>query len=71
MVGRAELTDQAWEQIAPLLPAHPRRGQRWADHRRVINGILWRLRTAAPLARPPGALRPLADLLRLLRALAP
>ena len=48
MVGRGELTDQAWEQIAPLLPPNGRRGQQWAEHRRVINGILWKLRTGAP-----------------------
>ncbi len=48
MVGRGELTDKAWEQIAPQLPAHRRKGQRWADHRRVINGMLWKLRTGAP-----------------------
>ncbi len=48
MVRRHELTDEAWERIAPLLPAHPRRGQRWRDHRTVVNGILWRLATGAP-----------------------
>ena len=48
MVGRGELTDKAWEQIAPLLPSNGGRGQQWAEHRRVINGILWRLRTGAP-----------------------
>jgi transposase len=48
MVGRGELTDKAWAQLAPLLPSNGRRGQPWADHRRVINGILWKLRTGAP-----------------------
>ena len=48
MVGRGELTDKAWEQLAPQVPAHRRKGQRWADHRRVINGMLWKLRTGAP-----------------------
>ena len=48
MVGRGELTDQAWEQIGPWLPGNGRRGQPWAEHRRVINGILWKLRTGAP-----------------------
>src|SRR5215212_2075039 len=48
MVGRGELTDKAWEQIAPLLPENDRRGGRWRDHRQVINGILWKLRTGAP-----------------------
>ena len=48
MVGRGELTDRAWAQLAPLLPGNQRRGGRWCDHRRVINGILWKLRTGAP-----------------------
>jgi transposase len=48
MVGRGEVTDKAWEQIAPLLPENGGRGGQWQDHRRVVNGILWKLRTAAP-----------------------
>jgi transposase len=48
VVGRGELTDRAWAQLAPLLPRNQRRGGRWCDHRRVINGILWKLRTGAP-----------------------
>ncbi|WP_253836688.1 IS5 family transposase [Promicromonospora thailandica] len=48
-IGRGELTDAAWARIEPLLPsADGRRGGRWRDHRQVINGILWRLRTGAP-----------------------
>ena len=48
MVGRGELTDKAWEHIAPLLPENGGRGGQWQDHRRVVNGILWKLRTGAP-----------------------
>jgi transposase len=48
MVGRGELTDGAWAKIAPLLPMTRRRGKQWSDHRRVINGILWKVRTGAP-----------------------
>ena len=48
MVGRGELTDAAWAQIAPLLPENGRRGKQWRDHRTTINGILWKLRTGAP-----------------------
>src|SRR5918911_1645101 len=47
-VGRGELTDTAWAQIQPLLPAGGKPGGRWRDHRTVINGILWKLRTGAP-----------------------
>jgi transposase len=48
MVGRGEITDAAWEQIEPLLPKNGRKGGRWRDHRTVIDGILWKLRTGAP-----------------------
>ena len=48
MVGRGELTDVAWARIAPLLPADPRRGQAYRDHRTVLNGILWKLSTGVP-----------------------
>ena len=47
LVGRGELTEEAWRFIAPLLPASGRGGQ-WRNHRTVINGILWKLRTGAP-----------------------
>ena len=47
-VGRGELTDAAWATIEPLLPRGGGRGKPWADHRRVINGVLWKLRTGAP-----------------------
>jgi len=45
---RHELTDAAWARIAPLLPADPRRGQAYRDHRMVLNGILWKLSTGVP-----------------------
>lgn len=34
--------------IEPLLPVGRRRGGQWRDHRQVINGILWKIRTGAP-----------------------
>jgi len=44
------LTDAEWARLRPLLP--PERsgkpGHPYEDHRRVINGILWVLRTGAP-----------------------
>lgn len=48
VVGRGELTDKAWAVIEPLLPKPSTRNGRWRDHRQVINGILWKLRTGAP-----------------------
>jgi transposase len=47
LVGRGELTEEAWGVIAPLLPTSGRGGQ-WREHRTIINGILWKLRTGAP-----------------------
>ena len=48
MVGRGEITDAAWERIAPLLPEYGRPGGRWRDHRVILDGVLWKLRTGAP-----------------------
>ena len=48
MVRRGELKDEAWGRIAPLLPKNGRRGKQWKDHRVVVEGILWKLRTGAP-----------------------
>src|SRR5215212_954754 len=44
-----ELTDVQWERLRPLLPPHkPRTGRPAKDHRTVLNGILWILRTGSP-----------------------
>jgi transposase len=48
VIRRGELTDGAWERIAPLLPENGRRGKQWKDHRTIVDGILWKLRTGAP-----------------------
>ncbi|WP_425428700.1 IS5 family transposase, partial [Streptomyces yerevanensis] len=48
MVRRHELTDAQWQKIEPLLPANGRPGGQWADHRKVINGVLFRARTGVP-----------------------
>lgn len=49
-VVRAEkLTDEDWSRIEPLLPVGGAKGGRpWADHRRVVEAILWRYRTGSP-----------------------
>ena len=44
MITRHDLQDEEWARLAPLLPRNPGRGGRWADHRRTINGILFRTR---------------------------
>jgi transposase len=46
---RHELTDEQWERIKPLLPPQkPPIGRPAKDHRLIINGILWILKTGAP-----------------------
>ncbi len=48
-MARTELTDAQWERLRPLLPPQKRRtGRPSKNHRTVINGILWVLRTGAP-----------------------
>jgi transposase len=35
--------------LEPLLPDRtPRRGGQWLDHRKVVNGVMWRTRTGSP-----------------------
>jgi len=44
-----ELTNTQWKRLKPLLPPQkPHTGRPALAHRRVINGILWILRTGAP-----------------------
>jgi transposase len=48
-MGRFDLTDRQWRRLEPLPPPQrPRTGRRNDDHRRVVNGVLWALRTGAP-----------------------
>ena len=49
MNRRFELTDEEWARLARLLPAMtPQRGGRWRDHRQVLNGSLFRVRSGVP-----------------------
>lgn len=43
-----ELTDERWERIAALLAAEqPRVGRPSHDHRRILSGLLWMIRTGS------------------------
>jgi transposase len=49
MGNRGDLTNEQWERIEPLLPKSETKRRRPAqDHRQLLNGILWVLRTGAP-----------------------
>lgn len=58
MVRRHELTDAQWQKIEPLLPGNGRPGGQWADHRTVVNGVLYRARTGVPWPDLPGRYGP-------------
>ena len=48
--SRPLLTEAQWKKIAPLLPKPPRHhkgGRPWIENRRVLEGILWILRSGA------------------------
>lgn len=44
-MGRGDLTNAEWDRLVSFLPRGGARGGRWSDHRRVINGVLYRVRT--------------------------
>ncbi|MCO6748727.1 IS5 family transposase [Streptomyces sp. A10(2020)] len=47
-MGRGDLTNREWSLLEPHLPPSGRRGGRWNDHRTVVNGVLFRVRTGVP-----------------------
>ncbi|MET8577926.1 IS5 family transposase [Streptomyces sp. NPDC005012] len=47
-MGRGDLTNREWSLLEPHLPPSGGRGGRWNDHRTVVNGILFRVRTGVP-----------------------
>jgi transposase len=52
---RHELSDEQWEGLSRRLPAQrPHTGRPGLDHRQVMNGILWVLKTGAPWRDLPG-----------------
>lgn len=55
---RHELTDTQWRAIAHLFPVGRKRGGQWKDHRTILNGLLWLLRTGAPWRDLPERLGP-------------
>lgn len=47
-MARGDLTAAQWRRLKPLLPRRVGRGGNWKPHRKMINGIRWRMRTGAP-----------------------
>jgi transposase len=44
---KAFLSDEQWTNLEPLLPKERSRGRPWANNRRVLEGLLWLLKTGA------------------------
>lgn len=57
---RHELTDEQWNLIEPILPVQRRggRGRPPGDQRKMLNGMMWILRTGAPWRDLPERLGP-------------
>jgi Putative transposase of IS4/5 family (DUF4096) len=49
----APLTDQEWQMVEPLLPSHPPAGRPYNDHRTVVGGIMWVVRTGSSWREMP------------------
>ncbi len=56
---QGQVSDEFWAVVEPLLPSSVgRRGRRWADHRRILEGICWRYRTGSPWRDVPDEFGP-------------
>ena len=42
------ISDDLWALIEPMMPTSQRPGRPWNDHRRTLEGIIWRFRTGSP-----------------------
>ena len=48
LLGAPALTDEHWEQVRPLLPPQkPQTGRPAVDHRLMVEGMLWVVRTSS------------------------
>jgi transposase len=55
---RHRLTDDQWEAIADVFPPRAQTGRPPSDRRKIVDGILWILRTGAPWRDLPEAFGP-------------
>jgi putative transposase len=59
MVRSGVFSDEVWAVVEPVLPSDQgRRGKRWSEHRRVLEGIVWRYRVGAPWRDVPAEFGP-------------
>jgi transposase len=55
---RHRLTDDQWEAIADMFPPPAKTGRPPSDRRKIVDGILWIMRTRAPWRDLPEAFGP-------------
>lgn len=59
------LSDAAWARIEPLMPVASAKGGRpFGDHRRIVEGIIWRFRAGTPWRDVPPQFGPWQTLWR-------
>jgi hypothetical protein len=59
LLGLPALTDEYWEQLRPLLPPQkPQTGRPAIDHRLIVEGMLWVVRTGSSWRELPEAFGP-------------
>src|SRR5699024_10059123 len=59
MVRDGVISDELWDVLEPVLPTNVgRRGRPWNDHRRTLEGIVWRFRTGSPWRDLPAEFGP-------------
>ncbi len=59
MVRAGMLSDEMWARVEPLLPSSQGRpGRPFRDHRQVIEGVIYRLRTGVPWRDLPAEFGP-------------
>lgn len=49
----AEVSDEVWSVVEPLLPPVRGRGRPWSDHRLAVEGMVWKYRTGSPWREVP------------------
>jgi len=64
-MARMLLTDGEWERIADVFPEPAATGRPLSDPRRIVDGILWILRTGAPWRDLPEEFGPFQTVWRL------
>jgi transposase len=58
VIRRYELTDAEWEKLSRLVPPAVTGGRPRLDDRRVLNGIVWKIRSGAPWRDVPSRYGP-------------